>query len=67
LLANIIAWPFAWWLMRSWLDGFSYRTDIDISIFVLSAIAAILVAIFTVLRSVFTAATVNPTVTLRSG
>jgi putative ABC transport system permease protein len=27
LVANIIAWPTAWYLMSGWLEGFSYRLD----------------------------------------
>ena len=29
LLANVLAWPVAWWFMRDWLDGFAYRIDLD--------------------------------------
>ena len=27
LLANLIAWPIAWYVTRNWLDTFSYRID----------------------------------------
>jgi putative ABC transport system permease protein len=27
LVANLIAWPFAWYVMSDWLEGFSYRID----------------------------------------
>ena len=29
LIANLIAWPIAWWLMRDWLNGFDARIDAD--------------------------------------
>ena len=35
LLANIIAWPIAYFFMRRWLDDFAYRTDLNIWMFVL--------------------------------
>jgi hypothetical protein len=35
-LANIIAWPAAYFLMENWLHNFAYRTTIDIWIFILS-------------------------------
>jgi putative ABC transport system permease protein len=36
LIANLFAWPVAYFVMRSWLDGFAYRTDLSWWIFVLS-------------------------------
>jgi putative ABC transport system permease protein len=29
LIANIIAWPLAWWAMSNWLENFEYRTPIE--------------------------------------
>ena len=29
IIANIIAWPVAWWLMRDWLNGFDQRIALD--------------------------------------
>jgi putative ABC transport system permease protein len=28
IVANLIAWPVAWWVMRDWLNGFDARIDL---------------------------------------
>ena len=33
LLANVIAWPAAYWIMNSWLKGYAYRTSLDFGLF----------------------------------
>ena len=30
LLANLIAWPLAWFFMRRWLEGFAYHVDVGV-------------------------------------
>src|SRR4029078_5355609 len=29
IVANLIAWPIAWWLMRDWLNGFDERIALN--------------------------------------
>lgn len=65
LAANIIAWPIAYILARRWLSGFAYRIDLGWEIFVLSAAAALLIAILTVSYQSLRAATANPVKSLR--
>ena len=48
LLANLIAWPAAWWLMRRWLNGFAYRVDLDLRLFPAAGGIALLVALLSV-------------------
>jgi len=48
LVANIIAWPIAWWLMESWLANFVYRIDISVMPFIISTTIAFLIAWLTV-------------------
>jgi putative ABC transport system permease protein len=49
LIANVIAWPVAWVLMRDWLDGFQHRIDLGPGFFVAAGGAALLIALLTVL------------------
>ena len=65
LLANLIAWPLAWFFMNKWLDSFAYHIDMDIVIYLVSAIAAILLALITVSTQTIRAAMTNPSNTLR--
>jgi len=65
LIANIIAWPVAYYLMNKWLQDFAYRIDITWWVFVLSGGIALLIAILTVAFQAVKAATVNPIKSLR--
>lgn len=65
LLANIIAWPVAYFAMRSWLQGFTYRVNIGILTFVLSAVLALGIAFLTVSYQAIKAALANPVEALR--
>jgi putative ABC transport system permease protein len=48
LIANLIAWPAAYFLMRRWLEGFAYRIDLDPLVFFGSAALALAVTLLTV-------------------
>jgi len=65
LLANLIAWPVAYYLMNKWLANFAYRIDLGIGIFALSALLALAVALVTVGWQSLKAATTNPVNSLR--
>jgi putative ABC transport system permease protein len=47
LLANLFAWPIAAFFMRRWLNGFSYRIELDVTPFLAAGGAAIVIAIVT--------------------
>jgi putative ABC transport system permease protein len=64
-LANIIAWPLAYFAMNKWLQQFAYRTGIGFWIFILSGILALGIAFLTVSYHTFKAATSNPVDSLR--
>jgi putative ABC transport system permease protein len=48
LLANLIAWPAAWWAMRHWLAGFAYRVELTPWYFLAGGAAAAAAAALTV-------------------
>lgn len=66
LIAALIAFPIAWYSMHSWLKDFAYRIDIQWWVFVLAAIAALLVALLTVSYQAIKAALANPVKSLRT-
>ena len=65
LLANLLAWPLAWFFMNKWLDSFAYHIDMNIAIYLASACAAIFLALITVSTQTIRAAMTNPSNTLR--
>ena len=65
VLANVLAWPAAYFAVRSWLRAFPYRTPIPWAPFVLAGAAALAIAILTVSGQALKAARANPTDALR--
>jgi len=65
LFANIIAWPFAYYTMNKWLQGYAYRINIAVWSFVFAAVLALAIALFTVSYQAIRAATANPADALR--
>jgi putative ABC transport system permease protein len=48
LLANLIAWPLAYFVMRNWLQNFAYRTQIGVSVFLVTGLISLLISLLTV-------------------
>ncbi len=65
LLANVIAWPVAYFVMNKWLGEFAYRVQISLFIFLLSGGLALTIALLTVSWLSIKAATANPIESLR--
>jgi heme/copper-type cytochrome/quinol oxidase subunit 2 len=65
LIANIIAWPVAYYAMHRWLEGFAYRTNIGIFTFIISALLALMIALLTVSFKTIKAALADPIEALR--
>lgn len=66
VLAGIVfAWPFAWWAMSHWLNGFAYRISIDGWVFTMSGILSLAGALATVSYQAIKAALLNPVVSLK--
>jgi putative ABC transport system permease protein len=65
VVANLIAWPLAWYFMNQWLSTFAYHIDMNLAIYLLAAVSAIMVALLTVSTQTMKAAMTNPGNTLR--
>ena len=65
-IANIIAAPLSYFILNNWLENFAYRTDIGITIFILSALITLLVSILTISYRAVKAALANPVKSLRA-
>jgi len=66
LIAFVIAVPIAWYAMSRWLEGFEYKTTIDVTIFLYSGLAALIIALATVSFESIKAAVANPVKALRN-
>lgn len=60
LLSAILASPIAYIIMKKWLEGFAYKTGIDLWIFIISGLIALLISLLTVGFQTFKAANTNP-------
>lgn len=65
LIANMIAWPAAWYMMDFWLHTFVYRTEVHWWIFVLVGFSTLIVALVTTGFQSLRAASLNPTQVIR--
>ena len=65
VLANLIAWPLAWYYLQGWLQGFAYRITLNPLYFVVAGLAALLIAWITVLSHALRVARANPIHALR--
>jgi len=65
LIANLIAWPVAYYLSGKWLQGFAYRIGIGLSPFVIATCLTLSVALLTVSYQSVRAARADPADALR--
>ena len=65
LLANIIAWPIAYYAMNKWLQSFAFRVNIGLWIFLVSAALALVIALLTVSYQAVRASMADPMEALR--
>jgi putative ABC transport system permease protein len=66
LISLLIAGPLAWWAMKNWLEGFAYRIEIDVWVFIIAGVVAIGIALLTVSFQAVKAAIANPVKSLRT-
>lgn len=65
ILANVLAWPAAWFVMENWLQGFAYRVELGLDLFLLSGLLALIVAVSTVCYQSVRASLADPVSSLR--
>jgi putative ABC transport system permease protein len=64
-IANLIAWPAAYFFMGKWLDNFVFRTHMQMWMFLFSAVIAFVIAFLSVSYKTIKAARANPVDSLR--
>jgi putative ABC transport system permease protein len=65
MLANLIAWPAAWWVMREWLNGFDARIALGPTPFLIAGALALAIAIGTIVGHALKVSRTNPIHALR--
>ena len=65
LLANLIAWPVAYYVAETWLQNYPYRISIAVWVFVVASVAALLIAWFSISYQALQASRANPVEVLR--
>jgi putative ABC transport system permease protein len=65
ILANVLAWPLAWFLMNKWLENFAFRTEISWPIFVVAGFLSISFGVITFIFHAVKAASANPVDNMR--
>jgi putative ABC transport system permease protein len=65
LVANLFAWPLAWYVSSQWLKGFAYRVDVDPMLLIVASVVALAISVLTVLSQTLSAARMNPAKALR--
>jgi putative ABC transport system permease protein len=66
LLAALISIPVTWWLLNNWLQGYEYRVNISIWLFVGSCAGVLLLTLIVVWLNSLRAALANPADSLRT-
>lgn len=65
VVANVIAWPVVYYVMRTWLQNYVYRIELEVWIFALGGAASFVVALMTVSSQTIRSAMTNPVDVLR--
>jgi putative ABC transport system permease protein len=65
LIANLIAWPVCWYIFSGWLDGFAFKTEMQVWPFLFSLFIVVIVAASAITFQVAKAATANPVQALK--
>jgi putative ABC transport system permease protein len=65
MIANLIAWPFAWYYLHGWLQGFAYRIALSPLYFLAAGAVALLIAWLTVLAHALQVGRATPIGALR--
>lgn len=65
VISIVLGAPIAYFIMKAWLEGFSYRTSINAGSFLIPSLLLVVVAILTTGYQTLKASLTNPTTTLK--
>ncbi len=64
-IGNIVAWPFAWWIMKNWLQNFNYKTNLNPWVFLFATVLSLITVFIVTGVKAIQATKVNPAVSLK--
>jgi putative ABC transport system permease protein len=65
LVANIIAWPLAWYFMHDWLNSFAFKIFLHPAFFIFATAITMIITFLTVLFLAWRASSKNPVDTIK--
>ena len=65
-MANLISWPFAWYVCNVWLNSFAYRVKVGFDLLLLSLISILIICMLTIILQCYRVAVNNPVKSLRT-
>lgn len=66
LVANIVAWPVAWYVMTEWLNAFAYHIEMTLFTYLLAGGVALIITLLTISSQTLKAALINPAIILKN-
>lgn len=66
IIANLLAWPAAWYFAQEWLANFTFKIDLNPVIFIIAGLASLLLSVMTICFQGFKTALLNPSESLRN-
>jgi putative ABC transport system permease protein len=65
IISCVIATPFAWWFLQSWLEGYEYRVAVPYWVFIAATAGTLVITMVTISWHMLKVARVNPAQTLK--
>ena len=65
IISNVIAWPVAFFVIKPWLQNFTYRIDFPFWTFIISLLLSLTIAVITVTWQSLKASRMNPATSIR--
>jgi putative ABC transport system permease protein len=65
-IANLVAWPVAWWIMHTWLNEFAFRIQFPWWVLIVAGVVTLLIAFISISFQAVRAAEGNPVRSLRN-
>jgi ABC-type antimicrobial peptide transport system permease subunit len=66
IIAILVAFPLAWWVMNNWLSGYAYHVKMRAAEFVIAGTAILIITLLTMSYQSIRTALMNPVKSLRT-